>query len=97
MRIRGLIQSKVVTELTAEGDDAQAARALIEEQVPEGFELIRVHNSMPRGGRVIATGEIRSAGVVELEANGADYKTAREALLKKIPEDHRLLSVLSLD
>ena len=97
MRIRGLVQSKVVTELTAEADDAQAARELIEAQVPEGYELVQVHNSMPRGGRVIATGQIRLAAVDELEASGADYAAARAALLAQIPEDHRLLSVLSLE
>lgn len=97
MHIRGLIQPKVVTELTAEADDAQAARELIEAQVPEGYELIQVHNSMPRGGRTIATGQIRLAEVTELDATGADYATARAALLAQIPEDHRLLSVISLD
>ena len=97
MRIRGLIQSTVVTEITAEADDAQTARGLIEGQVPEGYELIQVHNSMPRGGRVIATGRIRPAAVDEIEADGTDYQSARSALLAKMPTDHRLLSVLSLD
>lgn len=97
MRILGLIQSTVVTEITAEAEDTQAARAMIEEQVPEGYELIQVHNEMPRGGRVIATGRIRPAAVDELDATGSDYPSARAALLAKMPADHRLLSVLSLD
>lgn len=97
MRIRGLIQSSVVTEITAEADDAQAARVLIEEQVPAGYELIQVHHAMPRGGRVIATGRVRPSAVDEIEAAGPDYQSARAALLEKMPADHRLLSVLSLD
>lgn len=75
MRVQGLIQSSVTEELTAEADDAENARAVIEEQVPEGYELIRVRHAMPRGGRVIATGTIRLAEVQELEAEGADYVT----------------------
>lgn len=97
MRVRGLIQSIVVEEITAEADDAQSARALIEAQVPDGYELIQVHNAMPRGGRVIATGRIRSAVTRELEATGPDYTSAREALLAEIPADHRLLHILSID
>lgn len=97
MHIRGLIQSNVVDEVTAEADDAQSARALIEAQVPDGYELIQVHNSMPRGGRVIATGRIRSAATRELDAEGQDYRSAREALEASIPADHRLLYVLSVD
>jgi phosphotransferase system HPr-like phosphotransfer protein len=97
MRIRGLIQSTVVDELTAEADDAQAARARIEGQVPDGYELIQVHNAMPRGGRVIATGRIRSATTQDIEAEGPDYRSARAALEAAIPEDHRLLYVLSVD
>lgn len=97
MHIRGLIQSNVVDEITAEADDAQSARALIEAQVPDGYELIQVHNSMPRGGRVIATGRIRSAATRELDAEGQDYRSAREALEASIPSDHRLLYVLSID
>lgn len=97
MHIRGLIQSTAVTEITAEAEDAQTARSLIEAQVSEGYELIQVHNFVPRGGRVIATGRIRLAATEELDATGADYKSAREALLAKIPEGKRLLSVLALD
>lgn len=97
MRIKGLIQSSVVEELSAEADDAQSARALIEAQVPDGFELIQVHNSMPRGGRVIATGRIRSSSTREIDAEGQDYHSARAALEAAIPEDHRLLYVLSVD
>lgn len=97
MRVRGLIQSIVVEEITAEADDAQSARALIEAQVPDGYELIQVHNAMPRGGRVIATGRIRSAVTRELETTGPDYKSAREALLAEMPTDHRLLHILSID
>ncbi|MBN9631276.1 MAG: hypothetical protein J0I18_11765 [Actinobacteria bacterium] len=97
MRVRGLIQSIVVEEITAEADDAQSARALIEAQVHDGYELIQVHHAMPRGGRVIATGRIRSDVTRELEATGPDYKSAREALLAEMPADHRLLHVLSID
>ncbi len=97
MHIRGLIQSNVVDEITAEADDAQSARALIEAQVPDGYELIQVHNAMPRGGRVIATGRIRSAATSELDAEGQDYRSARAALEAAIPEDHLLLYVLSVD
>jgi len=94
MKVHGLIQSSATQELTAEADDAQAARALIEEQVPEGFELLQVHNAMPRGGRVIATGIIRASAVRELEADGADYAAASAALRAQVPPDHRLLSIV---
>ncbi|WP_426624482.1 hypothetical protein ACPPVW_18320 [Leifsonia sp. McL0607] len=36
MRIRGVIQSTKVTELTASADDVQTAREAIEAQVPDG-------------------------------------------------------------
>lgn len=97
MRVRGVVQSSVTQEVTAEADDAQTARALVEEQVPAGYDLLQVHNSMPRGGRVIATGLVRPAAVQELEAEGADYASARDALRAAVPEDHRLLSIVVLD
>ncbi|WP_431219144.1 hypothetical protein [Leifsonia xyli] len=94
MKVRGLIQSSETRELTAEADDAESARALIEEQVPEGFDLVQVHNAMPRGGRVIAKALIRPAAVREIEAEGADYASARDALRAAVPADHRLLSIV---
>jgi hypothetical protein len=97
MHIRGLIQSTVVTEITSEAEDAQAARAQIESQVPEGYELLQVHNQMPRGGRTIAVGRIRPAATEVIEASGADYKAAHDALLAQIPPEHRLLHLLTID
>jgi hypothetical protein len=94
MKVVGLIQSSETRELTAEADDAESARALIEEQVPEGFELLQVHNAMPRGGRVIATAIIREAAVAEIEAEGPDYAAARDALRAKVPDGRRLLSIV---
>ncbi|WP_374009353.1 hypothetical protein [Leifsonia sp. LS-T14] len=94
MKVRGLIQSSQTRELDAEADDAQAARALIEEQVPEGFELLQVHNAMPRGGRVIAKAIIRESATREIEADGPDYASARDALRAKVPADHRLLTIV---
>ena len=94
MKVRGLIQTSLTSELTAEADDAESARSLIEAQVPEGFDLLQVHNAMPRGGRVIATAVIRESAVQELEAEGADYDAARDALRAKVPADHRLLSIV---
>ena len=94
MKVRGLVQTKQTRELTAEADDAESARALIEEQVPEGFDLLQVHNAMPRGGRVIATAVVRESAVAEIEADGADYAAARDALRGKVPADHTLLSIV---
>ena len=94
MKVRGLIQSSQTRELTAEADDAQSARALIEAQVPDGFELLRVHNAMPRGGRVIATAIVREHAVTEIEAEGPDYAAARDALRATVPAEHRLLSIV---
>lgn len=88
-----MVQSSETSELVAEADDAETARALVDEQVPEGFELLRVHNAMPRGGRVIATGVMRPAAVTEIEAEGADYASARDALRATVPEGQRLLSI----
>ncbi|MGO4592360.1 hypothetical protein AB4Z18_00930 [Leifsonia sp. 2TAF2] len=94
MKVHGLIQSSLTQELTAEADDAESARALIVEQVPEGYDLLQVHNAMPRGGRVIAKAIIRESAVAEIEAEGADYASAREALRAKVPGDHRLLTIV---
>jgi hypothetical protein len=33
----------------------------------------------------------------EIEATGADYKSARTALLTEIPEGHRLMHILTID
>jgi hypothetical protein len=93
MKVRGMVQSSETSELTAEADDAESARALVEEQVPDGYELLRVHNAMPRGGRVIATAVMRPAAVRELEADGPDYAAARDALRAAVPEGQRLLSI----
>ncbi len=94
MKVRGLIQSSETQELTAEADDAETARELVEAQVPEGSELIQVHNAMPRGGRVIATAVVRPTAVTEIEADGPDYVTARDALRAAVPEGQRLLSIV---
>ncbi|GAA2049250.1 MULTISPECIES: hypothetical protein [Leifsonia] len=96
MKVRGLIQSSETRELTAEADDAASARALIEEQVPDGFDLVQVHNAMPRGGRVIATAVIRPSAVEEIEAEGSDYAAARDALRSQVPSTHLLLSTVVL-
>ncbi|MFF2051290.1 hypothetical protein ACFVU2_06760 [Leifsonia sp. NPDC058194] len=93
MKVRGMVQSSETSELTAEAEDAETARSLVEEQVPEGYELLRVHNAMPRGGRVISTGLIRPAAVTEIEADGTDYTSARDALRATVPEGQRLLSI----
>lgn len=97
MKVRGLIQSSETQEVTAEADDAATARELVEAQVPEGYELIQVHNAMPRGGRVIASGIVRAAAVTEIEADGADYPSARDALRAAVPEGQRLLSIVIAD
>ncbi|WP_158866622.1 hypothetical protein [Leifsonia sp. AG29] len=94
MKLRGLTQSIETSELTAEADDAGSARALIEAQVPEGYELVQVHNSMPRGGRVIAKGLVRASAIEEIEAEGSDYFTAREALKAAVPEGRRLVTIV---
>lgn len=96
MKVRGIIQSSETSELTAEADDAQTARTLVEEQVPEGYELLQVHNAMPRGGRVIATAIMRVAATREIEADGPDYASARDALRAAVPEGQRLLSITVL-
>lgn len=88
-----MVQSSETSELTAEADDDETARALVDEQVPDGYELLRVHNAMPRGGRVIATGVMRPAAVTEIEADGADYAAARDALRAAVPAGQRLLSI----
>ncbi|UAJ79125.1 hypothetical protein IT072_18265 [Leifsonia sp. ZF2019] len=93
MKVRGMVQNSETSDLTAEADDAETARALVEEQVPEGYELLQVHNAMPRGGRVIATAKIRLAAVTEIEADGADYAAARDALRAAVPDGQRLLSI----
>ncbi|MGO4301451.1 hypothetical protein [Leifsonia sp. RAF41] len=94
MKVRGLIQTSQTRELTAEADDAESARALIEEQVPDGFELLQVHNAMPRGGRVIAKAIIRESAIDEIEADGPDYASARDALRARVPANHRLLTIV---
>ncbi|WP_370055042.1 hypothetical protein [Leifsonia sp. EB41] len=94
MRVHGLTQTTETRDLTAEADDAETARALVKEQVPDGFELLQVHNAMPRGGRVIATAVIRESTTHRIEADGADYPAARDALRAKVPEGQRLLSIV---
>jgi len=93
MHVRGLIQSSVTQEITAEADDAETARAAIEDQVADGYELIRVRHSMPRGGRVIATGTVRLTEVRDLDSMGSNYGEARDALRAAVPEGWRLLSI----
>jgi hypothetical protein len=42
MQIIGLIRPTTVTEITADGADYPAAKAALEAQIPDGFELIGV-------------------------------------------------------
>lgn len=94
MRVRGLIQSSETQEISAEADDAASARELLIAQVPNGFDLIQVHNAMPRGGRVIATGMVRAVSVQEINAEGSTYDEARDNLRARVPETMRLLSIV---
>jgi hypothetical protein len=97
MRVRGVIQPTAEEEITAEADDAQAARALIEAQVPDGYEILQVHNAMPRGGRVIATGKIRRSETQVVDGEGTDYVSAREAMRANVPEGYRVLQILTVE
>lgn len=93
MRVRGLYRSGGTYTITAEADDAESARDLLENQVPEGHELTQVHNAMPRGGRVIATGTLRASAVSEITAEGDDYRTAVGSLRAAVPEGSLLLLI----
>lgn len=93
MRVRGLIRSGVTHTITAEAEDAEAARKLLHDQVADGYELTQVQNAMPRGGRVIATGTVRNPAVSEIMAEGENYTRAFEALRAAVPADHLLLFV----
>lgn len=93
MRVRGLIRSGVTHTLTAEAEDAEAARKLLNDQVANGYELTQVQNAMPRGGRVIATGTVRDPAVSEITSEGENYPSAVEALRAAVPADHLLLFV----
>ncbi|WP_426624446.1 hypothetical protein ACPPVW_18135 [Leifsonia sp. McL0607] len=97
MRIRGVIQPTKVTELTASADDVQTAREAIEVQVPDGYDLLQVHNTMAPGGAVVATARIRPSEIQELEAEGIGYMAARDALRSRVPEGWRLLHILTVE
>ena len=92
--MRGIVQSSETSELTAEAKDAESARELVRGQVADGFELLRVHSAKPSGGRVVAMAVVRPATIEEIEAEGADYTAAREALRAAVPEGKRLLSIV---
>lgn len=96
MHIRGVIQSTEITELTATGDDTAAARALLLQQLPDGYELIQVSNQM-RGGSVIATGRIRPLTSREIDADGENYAAAHRALRAAVPAGWRLLHMLTVE
>ncbi|WP_426624466.1 hypothetical protein ACPPVW_18235 [Leifsonia sp. McL0607] len=97
MRIRGVIQSTELAELTTSADDAQTARAAIEAQVPDGYDLLQVHNTMAPGGAVVATARIRPSEMQELEAEGIDYVATRDALRAQVPNGWRLLHILTVE
>ncbi|WP_426624496.1 hypothetical protein ACPPVW_18395 [Leifsonia sp. McL0607] len=97
MLIRGVIQSTEVTELTASANDVQTAREAIEAQMPAGYDLLQVNNTMAPGGAVVATARIRPSETQELEAEGTDYVTARDALRSRVPEGWRLLHILTVE
>lgn len=97
MHIRGIVQSTETTELTASADDAPSARAAIEAQIPDGYELLQITNTMSPRGAVVATGRIRHSATRELEAEGTDYPTARDALHAAVPQGWRLLYVLTIE
>lgn len=92
-----MIQSTATVQLTAKANDVAAARELIQAQVPDGHELLQVHNTMPRGGRVIAAGACRPSAVDELDGEGDDYQAAMATLRANVPEGWRILSVCSVE
>lgn len=93
MRVRGLVRSSGTRTINAEADDTESARDLLQDQVGNGYELTQVHNAMPRGGRVIATGTVRDPAVSEITAEGGNYPDAVEALRMAVPAGHTLLYI----
>ncbi|SEI09319.1 MULTISPECIES: hypothetical protein [unclassified Leifsonia] len=64
--------------------------------MPDGYELIQVHNAMPCGGRVIATGLICVQEVQTLTSEG-NYPAAKAALQQQLPDRWRILSYVNLE
>ncbi|MCW4459578.1 hypothetical protein [Microbacterium sp. MPKO10] len=73
-------------QITQDAADVTAARSLIEEAVPEGYEIIQLDiGKTEEGARV--TGIIRATAITPVEATGTDYESAKAALKAQIPED----------
>ncbi|SEC21148.1 hypothetical protein SAMN04489806_2869 [Paramicrobacterium humi] len=80
-------------EITQDAADVTEARAQIESQVPDGFEIIQLDiGKTETGSRV--TGIIRATTSTPIEATGANYAEAREALRAQVPEGNVGLGIL---
>lgn len=98
MELAGTIRSTETWTHEGEGDEPTTAREAAIEGMPEGYDLLRVITVFAKIGqpfKLCATA--RSTETRELTASGADYVSAREALLAQIPEGWQLLGVVVLD
>ncbi|QPZ40023.1 hypothetical protein [Paramicrobacterium chengjingii] len=80
-------------QITQDAAEVTEARAMIEQVVPDGFEIIQLDIGKIDGGTRV-TGIIRSTAVTPIEATGADYVSARDALKAKVPEESVSLGIL---
>lgn len=80
-------------QITQDDADVTTARAAIEQSVPDGFEIIQLDISKTEQGARV-TGIIRDTAVTPIEATGADYESAREALKAQVPEGSISMGIL---
>lgn len=91
-RVVAAYRETATREITQEAQDVTEARRLIEEQVPAGFEIIRLDVGKTETGSLV-TGILRTTEVSYIEAEGADYEAARAALKAQLPEGCMTLGI----
>lgn len=98
MKLAGTIRSTQTWTHEGEGDEPSSAREAAIAGMPEGYDLLGVITIYAKIGepfRLRATA--RSSETRQLTATGADYASARDALLAQVPDDWQLLGVVVLD
>lgn len=95
-RLVSAYRTTITEQITQDAADVTEARTMIEQAVPDGFEIIQLDvGKTETGSRV--TGIIRSTERTPIEAEGADYEDALQALRAQIPEDAVGLGILIAD
>lgn len=94
MKLVAVIRPSATVTVEGSGVGVVELRSSVLDQGPEDHELAQllVHSGRV-DGNLVGTGVFRSTLSATVEADGSDYRAAREALGSSIPSTHQVLSI----